>query len=200
MNHDCIIYVVDDDASVRKSIRWLLESANYPTRCFASGQEFLANYDPSLPACLLLDVRMPGESGLQLQKMLDSKQIPIIFVSGHVDVRTASQAFRAGACDVLAKPVESKLLLERVEEALATDRLNRQHEQQLQAKQALLTHLTPKERQVFQQMLEGRTIKQLAVHFEITFQTAAKHRSRILEKLGVETDAQLVRSFQDCVE
>ncbi|MGI9429206.1 MAG: response regulator transcription factor [Bythopirellula sp.] len=199
MPTDCIIYVVDDDPSVRKSLTFLLDSAGYATQAFSSADEFMEGYDPQVASCLLLDVRMPNSNGLELQSMLDVRQvsIPIIFISGHVDVRTASKAFRAGACDVLTKPVDAKLLMERVEEALEKDRQHRQSVLSSAAKEQLLSKLTPKEREVFQELLKGRTIKQLATHFAITFQTAAKHRARVLEKIGVETDAQLVQEFQE---
>lgn len=202
MNNECIVYIVDDDPSVRKSHSWLLESANYPTQCFASAQEFLDNYRPDRPGCLLLDVRMPQAGGLQLQSMLEEQQVqvPIIFISGHVDVRTASEAFRAGACDVLTKPVDTNLLLERVAEALEKDRVQRLAKLETESKLAQLKDLTPKETEVFHELIKGRTIKQLAAFFDITFQTAAKHRARVLEKLNVETDAQLIHNYQDCIQ
>jgi len=199
MEPKSVVYIVDDDPSVRKSLNWLLESASYQTRDFSTAEEFLMGYDAQNAGCLLLDMRMPGSTGLQLQAMLEKKSIavPIIFISGHVDVRSASEAFRAGACDVLTKPVDVDLLLSRVREALDKD-----FERVLSAvsdelKQNQIAKLTPKETEVFQELLKGRTIKQLASHFEITFQTAAKHRSRVLEKLSVDTDAQLIHGFQE---
>ncbi len=199
MDSECVVYIVDDDSSARKSLGWLLESAGYQTQAFASAQEFQNSYDSQSPSCLLLDLRMPGANGLQLQSTLDAQKstIPIIFISGHVDVRLASEAFRAGACDVLTKPVDVDLLLKRVEEALEKDRQHRQATHSFEVKQQQLEKLTPKQREVFQELLKGRTIKQLATQFEITFQTAAKHRASVLEKLGVDTDAQLIHAFQD---
>lgn len=201
MSTECVVYIVDDDPSVRKSLSWLLESANYTTQTFASAKEFLDNYNPKRPGCLLLDVRMPDATGLQLQSMLEEQKVavPIIFISGHVDVRIASEAFRAGACDVLTKPVDVDLLLERVEEALEKDRRFRLEQEHAQSKIQQLGKLTPKESEVFRELIKGRTIKQLAAHFDITFQTAAKHRARVLEKLGVETDAQLIHNYRDCI-
>lgn len=200
MNSECLVYIVDDEPSVRKSLGWLLESAGYQTQSFASAQDFQDSYNPQRPSCLLLDLRMPGASGLQLQSSLESQQIsvPIIFISGHVDVRLASEAFRAGACDVLTKPVDVDLLLERIEEALKKDLQHRQAVHCVEVKQQQLEKLTPKQREVFQLLLKGRTIKQLATHFDITFQTAAKHRASVLDKLCVDTDAQLINAFQDC--
>ncbi len=200
MNSECVVYIVDDDPSVRKSLGWLLDSAGYRTQTFASAQDFQDSYSPQSPGCLLLDMRMPGASGLQLQSRLDEQHVsvPIIFISGHVDVRSASEAFRAGACDVLTKPVDVDLLLERIEEALKKDRQHREIVHCTEVKQQQLVQLTPKESEVFQELLKGRTIKQLAVHFEITFQTAAKHRARVLEKLKVDTDAHLIHAFHDC--
>ncbi|MEM8946231.1 MAG: response regulator [Planctomycetota bacterium] len=200
MDTESVVYIVDDDPSVRKSLSWLLESANHQTLSFESAKEFLGAYDPNRPGCLLLDVRMPESSGLQLQSTLDERDVdvPIIFISGHVDVRLASEAFRAGACDVLTKPVDVDVLLERVGEALEKDKENRVKRSTVEAKVRQLGKLTPKEGEVFQEMMKGRTIKQLASHFNITFQTAAKHRARVLDKLNVETDAQLINSYQDC--
>lgn len=202
MASDCIVYIVDDDPSVRKSLSWLLESANHQTQSFASAREFLAAYDVDRPGCLLLDLRMPEASGLQLQAELDAQHvtIPIIFISGHVDVRIASKAFRAGACDVLTKPVDVDLLLNRVNEALEKDQQQRLQQEDTRSKQNRIGKLTPKEAEVFHELIKGRTIKQLAAYFEITFQTAAKHRARVLDKLDVETDAQLIHSYQDCVK
>lgn len=199
---ECLVYIVDDDPSVRKSLSWLLDSASYRTQAYGSAREFLEQYHHDCPSCLLLDVRMPEASGLQLQAMLEEKNVtlPIIFISGHVDVRTASEAFRAGACDVLTKPVDVELLLDRVEEALARDKENRRSQRDVVAKQRLIGKLTPKEREVFHELLKGRTIKQLAAYFDITFQTAAKHRARVLDKLNVDTDAQLIHAFQDCLD
>lgn len=199
MNLDAVVFIVDDDPSVRKSLTFLLESAGYQSQAYASAGEFLKGHDAQVNSCLLLDVRMPDSSGLELQSMLESKQltIPIIFISGHVDVRTASKAFRAGACDVLTKPLDADLLIERVEEALEKDRQHRQQASSSAEKAQQLDKLTPKERQVFHELLKGRSIKQLATHFDVTFQTAAKHRARILDKLGVETDAQLVQQYQE---
>ena len=202
MDTDCIVYVVDDDPSVRKSLCWLLESVSYRTQSFNSAQGFLSSYDASVPGCLLLDVRMPGADGLELQAMLDNQEIdvPIIFISGHVDVRLASAAFRAGACDVLTKPVDVNLLLERVEEALEKDRKRQLTQSENKAKHLQLRRLTPQERDVLLELLKGRTIEQLATHFQIPQQTAEKRRSRVLEKLCVETDAQLIHTFQDVVD
>jgi len=154
-----------------------------------------------MPGCLLLDMRMPGGSGLKLQETLDARgiTIPIIFVSGHVDVPTASKAFRAGAKDVITKPVDDTLLLDRVAEMLSEDQLYRQELERSAEARERLKLLTPKEREVFEQMMLGRTIKQLSNHFEVGFQTVAKHRSRVLEKLRVETDAKLIHKYLDIV-
>lgn len=192
------VFIVDDEPSSRESLEFLLESVKYKTKSFASADAFLDFYQPSMPGCLLLDMRMPGASGLKLQQMLHEQglRIPIIFVSGHVDVPTASKAFRAGACDVLTKPVDDTVLLDRVAEVLAEDKAYREALQRSAEARDRLELLTPKEREVFEQMLLGRTIKQLSVHFEVGFQTVAKHRSRVLEKLGVETDAKLIHKYR----
>lgn len=201
MAPDSVVFIVDDDPSSRESLSFLLESVNHKTKSFASSDDFLAYYDPTMPGCLLLDMRMPGGSGLKLQEMLEARSIniPIIFVSGHVDVPTASKAFRAGAKDVITKPVDDTLLLDRVAEALAEDQAYRKELDRTADARERLNLLTPKEREVFEQMMLGRTIKQLSQHFEVGFQTVAKHRSRVLEKLQVETDAKLIHKYRDII-
>lgn len=193
------IYVVDDDPSARKSLSWLLETSSYSAEVFESAEEFLAAYHPEMSGCMLLDMRMHGLGGLQLQQRLKAigSQLPIIFISGHVDVPTASEAFRAGACDVLTKPIDDSTLISRVEEAIAKHQRARQQEQQDAAKQQQISTLTPRERDAFDQLLKGVSIKQLAIHLGIGIQTAAKHRSRVLHKLGCSTDVELVESYRD---
>lgn len=189
------VFLVDDDASARKSLRFLVESIGLPVETYDSAVEYLDAYDPEKAGCLVLDVRMPRMSGLELQqKLADSGiRIPIIFVSGHADIGMASRAFRAGAFDFVEKPVNNQELLERIQQAIDRDTRWRQEARHGDEVQARLDRLTPREKEVLEMILGGKSIKQLAFHFEISIQTAAKHRSRILDKMRVQNDVELVR-------
>ena len=195
MNEQATVFLVDDDASARSSLRFLVESIGLNVESYDSATAYLESYDPDKPGCLVLDVRMPRMSGLELhQKLADSNvRIPIIFVSGHADIAMASRAFRAGAFDFVEKPVNNHDLLERIQQAIDRDakwRKESRHDDEVLSR---LERLTPREREVLEQIVEGKSIKQLAFHFEISIQTAAKHRSRILDKMLVNNDVELVR-------
>ncbi|MCG8587534.1 MAG: response regulator [Pirellulales bacterium] len=195
MSEQPTVFLVDDDESARKSLTFLIESIGLDVATFDSAVEYLETYDPEKPGCLVLDVRMPRMSGLELQqKLADSGiRIPIIFVSGHADIGMASRAFRAGAFDFVEKPFNNQELLERIQQAIDRDaewRKEARHDDEVQAR---LDRLTPREKEVLELILAGKSIKQLAFHFEISIQTAAKHRSRILDKMRVQNDVELVR-------
>jgi RNA polymerase sigma factor (sigma-70 family) len=189
------VFLVDDDASVRDGLKWLLESVGWQVQAFPSAIEFLENYDPTLPGCLVLDVRMPGLSGLELQRILTTRKcgVPIIIITGHGDVPMCVRAFESGAFGFLEKPVDRQLLLEQVARAIEQDREHRQTTSDNIDLQPLLERLTPRERQVVDLLVEGRTMKQIAGQLRISVPTCSKHRSRALEKLEVENDVELVR-------
>ena len=195
MEVDAFVFLVDDDPGARKSLGFLIESSGYSVKSFTSANEFLDYYLPHHRGCLVLDIRMPGMSGLELQERLREGdiQIPIIFVSGHTDVAIASRAFRAGACDVIEKPIDEQTLLRRIHEAMEKD----ERWQALRVRRSefenRLSQLTPREREIFEHIVEGKSVKQMAGHFQISFQTAAKHRARILRKMEVSNDVELVR-------
>ena len=195
MNDQPTVFLVDDDAGARKSLRFLVESIGLHVETYDSAVQYLDSYEPDKPGCLVLDVRMPRMSGLELQqKLADSGiRIPIIFVSGHADIGMASRAFRAGAFDFVEKPVNNQELLERIQQALERDTKWRQEARRDDEVQSRLDRLTPREREVLDLILEGKSIKQLAFRFEISIQTAAKHRSRILDKMRVQNDVELVQ-------
>jgi two-component system response regulator FixJ len=195
MSNQPTVFLVDDDASARKSLKFLVESIGLNVEAYDSAVEYLESYDPDKAGCLVLDVRMPRMSGLELQqKLADSGiHIPIIFVSGHADIGMASRAFRCGAFDFVEKPVNNQELLERIQQAIDRDACWRKEARQGDEVQARLERLTPREREVLELILDGKSIKQLAFHFEISIQTAAKHRSRILDKMRVQNDVELVR-------
>lgn len=189
------VFLVDDDAAALKSLRWLLESVDLHVEAYRSAQELLAVYDPNTPGCLVLDIRMPGMSGLELQEELLKRgcRHPIIFVTGHGDVPTCSKAYRRGAFDFVEKPVNDQALVDLVNQAVCTDasRRNQQaNRPDLSTQRALLT---PREQEVMDLLVEGRSVKQIAVELGVGFPTAARHRSRVLEKMNVGNDVELVR-------
>ena len=189
------VFLVDDDPSARKSLQFLVESIGMKVETYDSAVDYLESYDPDKPGCLVLDVRMPRMSGLELQQKLATSgiRIPIIFVSGHADIGMASRAFRAGAFDFVEKPVNNQELLERIQQAIERDVCWRKDAQRGDEVQMRLDRLTPREREVLDLILDGKSIKQLAFHFEISIQTAAKHRARILDKMRCQNDVELVR-------
>lgn len=195
MRTDATVFLVDDDESARKSLEFLVESVGLRVETYESAVDFLAAYDPEKSGCLVLDVRMPRMSGLELQQKLAGAglRIPIIFVSGHADIAMASRAFRAGAFDFVEKPVNNQELLERIQQAIDRDAKWRTQSERTSDMEQRLEALTPREREVLDMIVEGKSIKQLAYHFDITIQTAAKHRARILDKMQVQNDVELVR-------
>jgi two-component system, LuxR family, response regulator FixJ len=189
------VYIVDDDESVRRSLRWLLESAHFAVETFASGEEFLDFYDPSQPGCLILDVRMNGMSGLDVQRKLAEKNftIPVIVKTGHGDVPVCTKAFKAGAFDFIEKPANDKVLIRAIHKALAADAQHRRRNYVEPDRSRRLSRLSPREAEVMELIVKGRNQKQIAVDLNISFQTAAKHRTKVLTKLGVANDVELTR-------
>jgi len=190
-----IVFVVDDDESVRGSLRFLLRSTGLESHAFASGLEFLAAYDPAQPGCLLLDVRMPGMSGLELQQELNLRGavIPVIFITGHGDIPMAVEAMRHGAHDFLQKPFRDQDLIERVQRAIAKDTKARAALEEHKAIRARLDALTPRERQVLVLMVRGEPNKIMAHELGVSQRTVEIHRARVMEKSGASSLAELVR-------
>ena len=198
-NANPTVFVVDDDERALAAACYLIESFGLNVRAFSSARQFLEVYDPAQPGCLVLDVRMPGTSGLELQRQLaeNGVSLPIIMISGHGDVATCAQAFRAGAIDFLEKPVSDDVLLVRLKEAIAQDAKTRRARQANPQFFSRLALLTPREREVMELLAQGRTMKQIAMEFGISIQTASKHRIRVLEKLGVANDIELVKTLMN---
>lgn len=191
----CTIYVVDDDEAVRDSLRWLLEANGYRVRCFASGEEFLSAYDPAQVAVLIVDVRMPGMSGLELQEALIARKssIPIVFITGHGDVPMAVSTMKKGAIDFLEKPfneADLRTIVGRMIEQ-ATTRASQAQVQKDQ--QEVLGRLTAREQQVLERIVAGRLNKQIAGDLNISIKTVEAHRANIMEKLEVTTVADLMK-------
>lgn len=190
-----IVYVVDDDPSVRKALERLLRSAGHDAKTFASALEFLDFSHPDAPGCLVLDIKMPKLSGLELQDRLAEKGIsfPIIFITGHGTVPTSVKAFRAGAMDFLQKPFKDRELLDTVSRGIEKHRRLRQEQKEMNTLQSRLKTLTPREREVFELVVSGMLNKQAAFDLEITEKTIKVHRARVMEKMGAQSLADLVR-------
>jgi RNA polymerase sigma factor (sigma-70 family) len=190
-----VVYVVDDDEAVRDSIHWLLDASGYEVRTFESGEAFLAAYDPAAIACLVLDVRMPGMSGLELQERLvaDRADLPIVFVTGHGDVPMAVSTMKKGAVDFLEKPFDQAQLRAVVERVLTDARARAAQREQQRLNQALLARLTAREQQVLARIVAGRMNKQIASDLGISIKTVEAHRASIMLKLQANTVADLMR-------
>jgi two-component system, LuxR family, response regulator FixJ len=186
------VFVVDDDAGALRSMCWLIQQADLPVRAFRSGQEFLEAYRSDEAGCLVLDLRMPGMDGLEVQRHLWERGagLPIIFITAYGDVPTCAQAFKAGAFDFLEKPVDDAILLEHIHKALASVA-----EQSVSAAEfaTRLSQLTPREKAVLDMLIAGKTLKEIAAAKSVTVQTIWKQRASILQKMGVENDVELVR-------
>lgn len=189
------VFVVDDDEPVRDAIGMLLDTVDIHYQAFASAQEFLEAYDPACGGCLVLDIRMPGMSGLDLQrKLLDmNANIPVVFITGHGDVPMAVEAMKRGAVDFIRKPFRDQELLDRVQEALSMDADQRAVDADLEAVRTRLAALTPREQQVFQRVADGQANKVVAIDLGISERTVEIHRSQVMQKTGARSLADLVR-------
>ena len=189
------IYVVDDDPSFRAAISRLLQRVGYEVTAYDSAQQMLERLpDESKPGCILLDVQIPGLSGLEMQDRLAERgsTLPIIFLSGHGDIPTTVQTIKAGAEDFLTKPVAKEKLLGAIERAIAHHRATQEQRDQLNALKALMATLTPRERQVFELVVRGKMNKQIGHELGATERTIKAHRHKVMEKMKVETFAELV--------
>lgn len=196
MSSKPIVFVVDDDHNVRDALCWLFESVALEVEAYASAPEFLAAYDATKAGCLVLDVRMPGTSGLDLQRTLVERnvRIPVIIITGHGDVPTCVQAFEGGAFSFLEKPLNHQQLLDTVQRAIKMDRSRRQATFAKASFEKKIQELTPREREVMDLILEGKVMKKIATELEISVQTCAKHRAQVLKKFDVTNDVELLRS------
>ena len=194
------VFVVDDDAAVRKAVSRLLRSAGIAVTVFACPREFLAHYDPVTPGCLVLDIAMPGFNGLQLQTALGEKGsiLPIIFLTGHGDVSKSVQAMKHGAFDFLTKPVKDRDLLTAIRAAIETDAFVRLEKAKMSEILAHLDTLTPREREVLEHVGDGKLNKQIAADLGITEATVKMHRARVMVKMKVQSVAELARLTERC--
>jgi FixJ family two-component response regulator len=189
------VYVVDDDEAVRDSIQWMLEADGFRVKSFDSAENFLNRYDPRELACLILDVRMSGMSGPELQdKLMQRKSpVPIIFITGHGDVPLAVESMKKGAMDFIQKPFDEQKLRELVVKMLDVARDRQAEYQDNATRDALLAKLTGREAQVLERIVAGRLNKQIADDLGISIKTVEAHRANIMEKLGANTVADLLK-------
>src|SRR5579884_2161133 len=194
-----IVFVVDDDEAVRSSLRLLLKSVGLVPNALGSAREFLDKYDPAQPGCLVLDVRMPEMSGLELQEQLNRQGavIPVIFITGHGDVPMAVEAMQAGAFDFLQKPFKDEDLIERVRRALAKDAKARTALEEHKSIRIRLQSLTAREREVLALMAKGKPNKVMAHELGVSQRTIEIHRARVMEKSEASSLAELVRMVMD---
>jgi FixJ family two-component response regulator len=190
-----VVFVVDDDASVRKSLTRLISHAGYRVETFVSAHEYLAHDPPEGPCCLLLDVRMPGLTGLELQEVLAgaAHHVPIIFITGHGDVSMSVKAMKGGAVDFLTKPFDGKDLLAAIQRAVAKDVRDLGDEAKVKDIRARAKTLTPRETEVFALVVTGMLNKQIAAQLGIGEKTVKVHRARVVEKMRAGSVAELVR-------
>jgi RNA polymerase sigma factor (sigma-70 family) len=190
-----IVFVIDDDNSVRRSLKRLLRSVDLDVESFASAQDFLRKPMPDRPACVVLDLRLPGPSGLELQESLNRSghDVPIIFISGHADVPSSVRAIKAGAVDFLQKPVNDQVLLDTIHRALLRDRDARRDRAEIADLRLRFDTLTPREREVLRLVIQGRLNRQIASDLGISAKTVKAHRGRVMEKTQAGSVAELVR-------
>jgi FixJ family two-component response regulator len=189
------IFVVDDDSAVRDALKLLLRSVGQAVETFSSGQEFVDAYTEDRPGCLVLDIRMPGMSGLELQQKLNERHsiLPIIFITGHGDVPMAVEAMQAGAVDFIQKPFRDQDLIDRINQALEKDANNRAALGERNDIRRRLETLTPREREVLDLVVHGKANKVIAGDLKLSQRTVEIHRARVMEKMQASSLAHLVR-------
>jgi FixJ family two-component response regulator len=192
---EAIVFVVDDDRAMRDSLRWLLESIGLTVRTYATAAEFLREHQPSQPGCLVLDVRMPGMSGLDLQAELVQRgaELPTIVVTGHAEVAMAVRAVKAGAIDFIEKPFSDQLLLDRVRQALEIDRQSREVRARREEARRRLASLSAREREVLELVAAGKANKEVAAALGLSTKTVEVHRAHVMSKMAVDSLAELIR-------
>lgn len=194
------VFVVDDEAPVRNALSRLLRATGFAVAAFPSPAEFLAEYDPHKPGCLVLDLMMPVFDGIELQRALARKGsiLPIIFLTGHGNIPQSVQAMKHGAVDFLTKPVNDENLLAAIRAAIEKDEISRQEQNELSEIRARLATLTSREREVLEYVVTGKLNKQIAHNLGVVEKTIKVHRARVMTKMGVQSVAELVRLTERC--
>lgn len=189
------VYIVEDDDAVRDSLQLLLESVGMPVATFPRADAFLEAYHPDMAGCMVLDIRMPGINGMELQRKLNTQHstLPIIFVTGHGDVPMAVEAMQQGAVDFIQKPYREQELLDKIQQAMEMDAEHRQQLQEQHKIQERIDALTPREAEVMELMVEGKANKAIAFDLDISQRTVEIHRARVMDKMDAKSLAQLVR-------
>ena len=192
---DAIILVVDDDVSVREALGGLIRSAGLRVETFATAEEFLAHAPADAPGCLVLDIRLPHLSGLDLQKRMAEMnlEIPIVFITGHGDVPTSVQAMKAGALEFLTKPFADRDLLDAIQQAIKRDRAARRQQAKIKELRGRYRSLTPREREVMERVVSGLLNKQIAADLGTSVMTIKAHRGQVMHKMRADSLADLVR-------
>jgi two-component system response regulator FixJ len=195
MTINAMVYLVEDDDAVRDSLQMVLESVGHKVAGYSRADAFLEDYSNDMAGCLVLDIRMPGMNGMELQRQLNARNsiLPIIFVTGHGDVPLAVDAMQRGAVDFVQKPYREEELLGNIQQAIASDAENRADLEEKYKIRGKLSDLTPRESQVMVLMIEGKANKVIAYDLDISQRTVEIHRARVMEKMGVRSLAHLVR-------
>jgi FixJ family two-component response regulator len=190
-----VVYVIDDDDGMRRALSLLLSTVGYKTLVFATPSDFLAHFDPDTHGCLVLDIRMPGMSGLELQQHLNrtGSMLPVIFITGHGDVPMAVQAMKEGAFEFIQKPFRDQDLLDRINHALQQDAESRNNLARRADVVRRLETLTPRERQVMDMVVDGSANKVIAIDLNLSERTVEIHRAKVMEKMGARSVAHLVK-------
>lgn len=189
------VHIIDDDRMARDSLKWLIESAGLPVKVYQSGLNFLEQVNATMMGCILLDVRMPDINGMELHIKLKERSInmPVILVTGHADVAMAVRAMKAGAYDLIEKPYNDALMLERVQSAIADDQDKQRHQERVAAIHACAAALTPRELEVMRHVLNSTQNKIIAAELGISIKTVELHRANLMAKMQVKTSSELVR-------
>lgn len=197
MNDHQTVFIVDDDQAARESLRWLLESVGHKVQCHTSAQEFLGNYNGSMPGCLVLDVRMPGMSGLELQKYLQERSwcLPAIIVTGHGDIPMAVRAMKSGAVDFLQKPCNDQILLDRIQQALELCKRRRRTRSEIAQLLSSYEQLSPREREVAESVVSGKANKVIAIDLGLSPKTIEVHRANVMAKMNANSLSELVQMW-----
>jgi two-component system response regulator FixJ len=191
------VFIVDDELPVRKSLRWLIESVGLKAQAFESAAEFLSSFDPQRPGCLVLDIRMPGMSGLDLQERLLERgsKLPVIFVTAHADVPSAVRSMKHGAVNLFEKPVSEQLLLDQIQQCLQQDREQREAAALLAVMSARYNSLTAREAEVLDHVAGGYSSREIGDLLDVSYKTVEAHRAKIMKKMQADSVPDLIRQF-----